>query len=142
MEVRDMQHFDQILQINAAHRLSGFSCQATNRWQCTLDHWTSLVSKKKHNIIPSEKTPDQNTDQLLGDDDIVLSSAFSSKIGVRKLEIGCEEFLESLTDVFFVQREPFRAHLSSISCVYVAIGEINEFDYYSKLSLALDAIDK
>nr|GEW70832.1 GDP-L-galactose phosphorylase 1-like [Tanacetum cinerariifolium] len=25
-----------------------------------------------------------------------------------------EEFLESLTDVFFVQREPFRAHLSSI----------------------------
>ncbi|GJY33062.1 filament-like plant protein 7 isoform X2 [Tanacetum coccineum] len=45
-------------------------------------------SNKKHNIIPSEKTPDQNTDQLLGDDDIVLSSDFSSKNGsADKLEI-------------------------------------------------------
>ncbi|GJW16784.1 GDP-L-galactose phosphorylase 1-like protein [Tanacetum coccineum] len=32
----------------------------------------------------------------------------------KRLVIRCEEFLESLTDVFFVQREPFRAHLSNI----------------------------
>ncbi|GJU13900.1 hypothetical protein Tco_1136296 [Tanacetum coccineum] len=38
------------------------------------------------------------------------------------LEIRCEEFLESLTDVFFVQREPFRAHLSSICMVVDDIG--------------------
>nr|GEY27845.1 hypothetical protein [Tanacetum cinerariifolium] len=35
------------------------------------------TSKTKQNIIPSEEIPDQNTNQLLGDDDdIVLSSAF------------------------------------------------------------------
>ncbi|GKB44365.1 hypothetical protein Tco_0889307, partial [Tanacetum coccineum] len=31
--------------------------------------------------------------------------------GFRRLEIRCTEFLESLPDIFFVQRDPLREHL-------------------------------
>ncbi|GJU32873.1 GDP-L-galactose phosphorylase 1-like protein [Tanacetum coccineum] len=53
--------------------------------------------------IDAEKSPN-----------VVAINVNPIEYGHKRLEIRCEEFLESLTDVFFVQREPFRAHLSSI----------------------------
>ena len=46
MDVKDTQYFNQVLKLNAAYRISRFSCEEARKWQCTLDY-------KPYMYIPS-----------------------------------------------------------------------------------------
>ncbi|GKB48029.1 hypothetical protein Tco_0898782 [Tanacetum coccineum] len=73
------------------------------------ENYDPTLSKKKQNIIPSEETPDQNTDQLLGDDDdIVLSLAFRRMIpelGDPDREVSVAETFHEQTDDELTDKE-------------------------------------
>ncbi|GJU82777.1 DNA helicase [Tanacetum coccineum] len=43
MDVADTQYFDQLLQLGATYRISGFSCEKTPTWERTLQNDTSLI---------------------------------------------------------------------------------------------------
>nr|GEV39210.1 DNA helicase [Tanacetum cinerariifolium] len=43
MGLRDAEYFDQLLQLQKAYRFTGFSCEPTDKWECTLPTETSLI---------------------------------------------------------------------------------------------------
>nr|GEV65680.1 hypothetical protein [Tanacetum cinerariifolium] len=43
MDVKDTDYFNQLLQLNRAYRISGFSCEQTGPWERTLENPASLI---------------------------------------------------------------------------------------------------
>nr|GEU49522.1 helitron helicase-like domain-containing protein [Tanacetum cinerariifolium] len=53
INVRDTDHFNQILELNNAYRISRFVCTETKKWQQTVDNRTTLLFGKYTNFQPT-----------------------------------------------------------------------------------------
>ncbi|GJV71206.1 DNA helicase [Tanacetum coccineum] len=52
MDLKDTDHFDELLQLNNAYRISRFTCTPTKKWQQTLDNKTTLNFGRYTSIEP------------------------------------------------------------------------------------------
>ncbi|GJV43117.1 nucleic acid-binding, OB-fold protein [Tanacetum coccineum] len=56
MDLKDTDHFDELLQLNNAYRISRFLCRRTKIWDRTLPNETTLVFGRYTSIIPISNT--------------------------------------------------------------------------------------